>query len=69
MITFEVPNLDCLSSAELEDMAYVFSTLHRYAEKKAVAHRDRRNGHIQAAEQKERALESMYYNLPQWAKW
>jgi hypothetical protein len=69
MITFEVPNLDCLSSAELEDLASVFQALHRYAEKKSAAIRDRRYGCIQDAMQKEHALESVYYNLPHWAKW
>lgn len=69
MNEFETPNLDCMWSDDLEDLALVFSLLHQYAEKKSAAMRDRAAGNIASALDLETTLNTIYSNLPQWAKW
>lgn len=71
MITFDVPNIDCaaIDPAELENLALVFASLADYTSIKAHAMRRRLAGNIVGALQLEHTCETIYEQLPDWAKW
>jgi hypothetical protein len=68
---FEVPNLDCLTidPIELRRAGDVFSLLACYAEHTARAMELRLEGDTDGARSFERAAQTVYDRLPDWAKW
>lgn len=71
MLTFDVPNLDDLTTDpdELDAMADTLSRLAAYAWHKAEAMRARLAGNIEDATDAERKMTSNYRRLPEWAQW
>jgi hypothetical protein len=66
---FDPPNLDALTTPELSEYAEVFRTLADYCDYAAEAKAYRPTGYIEAALDAERACETLYRRLPEWARW
>jgi hypothetical protein len=71
MITFTTPNLDCetVDENDLRVLAITLRALASYADVKADAMRQRRQGKIERARVTEGRADDIYHQLPQWAKW
>lgn len=71
MQDFEPINLDCctVDPEELQSLSDVLGQLARYANLKACAMQSRLNGAIQNALAAEKRGDSIYNQLPEWAKW
>lgn len=66
----DVPNLDAIDDAEeLEQLADAFLKLSTYADRKARAVRMRLKGCIDTALAAEKFADSVYRQLPKWARW
>ncbi len=69
MLQFEIPNLDGMSEDEVRQCERVFGLLAAYASHKANAMKWRAAGDIEVAIGHERAADTMYRRLPEWARW
>jgi hypothetical protein len=69
MKELEVPNLDCLNNEDLSDLAEVFLKLFSYSRYKAASMDCRLEGEIAEAVKYENVCDSLYKDLPEWARW
>ena len=69
MITFEVPNLDDQWASDLKSVSEVLHSLGTYAELRSQAVECRAAGRVQHALELEGVCDTLYKNLPDWAKW
>jgi hypothetical protein len=66
----DTPNLDCfIDPDDLAEHERVFDLLRAYCFHKRIAMRNRLEGHIGCALVSERACDSIYKQLPDWARW
>ncbi len=66
---FSIPNIDCLSDDDLNDVMEVIGTIGDYCIELSIARRLRKQGKIDEAVATEEILDGIYDCLPEWAKW
>lgn len=69
MEILDVPNLDCMESDELLELADIFSRLAQYAANKASAQTYRKAGNIKLALIQEKLCDAIYQKLPKEYQW